>query len=96
MTIGLFLSIWLAIGFIVSVKLIFVDKFTESEEVLDMIENATTAPEQFAARLLSDKRTVMAIFTLMGPVAFVLDTIDMYRETKWQVKNYIRRFKNKK
>jgi hypothetical protein len=92
--VGLFLLAWLAMGFLTGIKLLYVDKKLTDDAIGEMYENATTDGERRVATLLSSKRYVLTLSTLLGFVAFGFDTYGTLQEARNAVRNFFNKHKN--
>lgn len=73
------LWIWLLVGFMVGVKKIYVDKKL-SEENLNIMRSKANGNEikELVYSIMSKKKGFLAVASLLGIVAFIMDTIGTF------------------
>ncbi|PKR83033.1 hypothetical protein [Heyndrickxia camelliae] len=65
--VGILLLIWLAIGFILGIKVVFVDQLLKENEDLESFKQQTNSEErQLLELMIKNKWVVIAILTLSG------------------------------
>lgn len=88
--------IWLAVGFICAVKLVYIDKTITRESLEDLYEKSTDANEKRAIILFSKKSNVLMIFTLLGLFALYLEVCITIRDVKKGIQKLKTQNKNNK
>jgi uncharacterized membrane protein len=87
---------WLVVGFVSGVKLIFIDKTITNELLQELYDQAKTEHDKKVIVMASKKRNVLAICTLLGFIVLYFDTLGMIKETKREVEKLKEQYKNKK
>lgn len=88
---GICILAWLVVGFIVGIKVIYVDKAFSNEKMRELRKivkdnnlniGITEAQMEQAFELLKNKKVILTMFSLMGVVAFIYDTIGTFKKNK--------------
>src|SRR5690606_39585164 len=87
---------WLAVGFLSGVKLVFIDKTITNELLHKMYDDAKTPSEKRVIVMISRKRNVLVIATLMGFVALYMDILGTIKDIKRSWQAFKHRNKNNK
>ena len=85
MSIGMFLWIWLAVGFLVGVKFIYVDKGLTEEKLQESIADMKAKgknPSPAGVRMARSKDVVLTVNTLSGFYALYSHTKGLIQERK--------------
>lgn len=76
---GICLWIWLLVGFMVGVKKIYVDKKLSEENLNIMLLKANGDEiKELVYRIMSKKTGFLAVASLLGIAAFIMDTIGTF------------------
>lgn len=80
--IGVFMWIWLGVGFIVGLKSIYIDKWIDEldKEVESGRTEMTDETKAVYNGLKSKRLFFLVVFTLMGFLSFIGDTIRTFRK----------------
>jgi len=84
---GLALLIWLAVGFITGVKIIFVDEAFSNEKFKEAMkkfeeEHSNDETAMIALNIVRKKSNVIAVFTLLGFIGAILDVVATFKKIK--------------
>lgn len=84
---GIWIMIWLSAGFLVGLKIIFIDKSFDEEfkikakEYLEENPHEKELVEQML-EIVSNKKLLLTFFSLLGFISFILDTKFTFQKKK--------------
>lgn len=87
---------WLSVGFLSGVKLVFIDKTITDELLEKLYAEAKTPTDERVIVMISRKRNVLAVCTLLGFIVFYFDLLGTFKHAKKGWQNFKMRNKNKK